>query len=484
MISLQDISFITPQGEQLLKDLSLQVATGECVVITGPSGSGKTTLGRILNGLIPHFYEGKLVGKINIAGHDTKTTPLWQLSQNIASVFQDPKSQFFTSITEDELVFEMENYGVESKQINSRLEHILNTTGLQLLRHQPLDYLSSGQKQQVAIAATQLIEPELFIMDEPSANLDLHATAELEKTLLQLKAQYKTMVIIEHRLHYLMNIADRILYMKNGRIEQSFTPEELKMLSNEVLISLGLRSPILEHGHLHLTKYDNKPLFTIDKITIQYKKHAKPILNHFTLALPRGQVTALIGHNGAGKTTLARNLTGLIKERSGTIKLNAETLPPNKRMTKVWFVMQDTVYQLFTDSVWHEILLTHPEETEKAGRILQQLQLWHLKDRHPATLSGGEKQRLVLAVGLMQNATLFILDEPTSGLDGFNLTRVANLITTLAKNDCHVLVITHDPELVASCCHRIVRLHEGQIAEEYVLESITYTDIIKMMQQI
>ncbi|MED1611269.1 ABC transporter ATP-binding protein [Bacillus paranthracis] len=485
MITLKNVQFEYQAGKPLLKNINLTIQEGECVLITGPSGSGKTTLGRILNGLIPNFYEGNLQGDIIIDNVHTKDTPIWELSKKIGSVFQDPKSQFFTSIVQDELAFELENYGIERGIIEQRLQDVLHQMELVSIQHQHVMSLSSGQKQKVAIAAAQLINPPLFVMDEPSANLDLQATNILKEELLSLREKKKTIVIVEHRLYYLMNLVDRIIYMDNGEIQNIYTPHELLALSCEEIEELGLRSPFIEKGKMNnLTSPSKLEKLQIEGLHVKHKCAKDWILQNLNITLYANEVTALIGKNGAGKTTFARTLTGLKKECAGNIHIDNMRLKANKRMQKIWFVMQDTVYQLFTDSVWNEVLLNHPNQEEMAENVLKTLHLWHLRENHPATLSGGEKQRLVLAIGLMNEASIFILDEPTSGLDGMNLRRVIEVIQQLAKRFCHVLIITHDHELVAGACQRVLKLRDGKITTDVLTRTFSYRELVDFMYEI
>lgn len=485
MITLKNVQFEYQPGKPLLKKINVTIHEGECVLITGPSGSGKTTLGRIVNGLIPSFYEGNLQGEIIIDSVHTKDAPIWELSKKIGSVFQDPKSQFFTSIVQDELAFELENHGVERTVIQHRLQDVLQQMKLESIQHKPVMSLSSGQKQKVAIAASQLIDPSLFVMDEPSANLDLQATNILKEELVSLRKKNKTIVIVEHRLYYLMDLVDRIIYMENGEIKKIYTPKELLALSCEEIQALGLRSPFIEKGRMNdRTSPSKLEKMQIEGLHVKHKRTKDWVLQDLNITLHANEVTALIGKNGAGKTTFARTLTGLKKESTGNIHIDNMQLKANKRMQKIWFVMQDTVYQLFTDSVWNEVLLNNPNREEMAKNVLKDLHLWHLKENHPATLSGGEKQRLVLAIGLMNDASVFILDEPTSGLDGMNLQRVIEVIHQLAKRSCHVLVITHDYELVAGACQRIIKLRDGKITTDVQANTFSYRELVDFMYEL
>ncbi|MGO5007051.1 ABC transporter ATP-binding protein [Bacillus wiedmannii] len=485
MITLKNVQFEYQPGKPLLKNINVTIQEGECVLITGPSGSGKTTLGRILNGLIPSFYEGNLQGEIIIDSVHTKDAPIWELSKKIGSVFQDPKSQFFTSIVQDELAFELENHGIERTIIQQRLQDVLQQMNLASIQHKPVMSLSSGQKQKVAIAASQLIDPSLFVMDEPSANLDLQATNILKEELVSLRKKNKTIVIVEHRLYYLMDLVDRIIYMENGEIKKSYTPKELLALSCEEIQALGLRSPFIDKGKMNTRTSPSKlEKLQIEGLHVKHKRTKDWVLQDLNITLHANEVTALIGKNGAGKTTFARTLTGLKKESDGNIHIDNMRLKAKKRMQKIWFVMQDTVYQLFTDSVWNEVLLNYPNQKEMAENILKTLHLWHLRESHPATLSGGEKQRLVLAIGLMNDASIFILDEPTSGLDGMNLQRVIDVIHQLAKRSCHVLVITHDYELVAGSCQRIIKLRDGKITTDVLTNTFSYRELVDFMYEI
>ncbi|MET1249287.1 energy-coupling factor ABC transporter ATP-binding protein [Sporolactobacillus sp. STCC-11] len=468
MLTLSHVSFGYQGQLKQLKDINLEVKEGECVVVTGSSGCGKTTLTRVMNGLIPHFFEGELTGNVAIKNQDTRQWPLWKIGQNVGSVFQDPKSQFFTSIVRDELAFGMGNYGARSDEISRRLTNILEKRSLRELEYRPLMQLSSGQKQSVAVAAAEMVEPDLYIMDEPSANLDMRATEQMRRMLLQLKRQGKTIVIAEHRLYYLMDVADRIIYMEDGQICDTFTPDQLTEFSNERLAKLGLCDPVLIHDRICCSAACQKTehCLRVHNLRVQHRRAKQPALCDVDLNVSKGEVVALIGKNGAGKTTLARTICGLIGEKRGLITFNGQRTPRKRRREKCWFVMQDTVYQLFTDSVWNEIMLNQPVNAETAARaelLLKQLHLWAIRERHPASLSGGQKQRLVLGVGLMQQTDLMILDEPTSGLDGKNLCRVIDQIKDLSARGCGILIITHDHELISRACDRVVKLIEGQI---------------------
>ncbi|AZT93854.1 MULTISPECIES: ABC transporter ATP-binding protein [Micrococcales] len=482
MIHLDDVSFSYTAGATQLRHVSFQVSRGEFVVLTGPSGCGKTTLTRVLNGLVPGFYGGELEGGVQIDGTNARELQSWEYGRLVGSVFQDPKTQFFAPVVRDELAFGCENYGFPPEDIQARIEDLSHRLGVSHLLDRALLTLSSGEKQKVAVAAAAGTRPPLYVMDEPSANLDLDATRELAGVLTTLKESGSTIVIAEHRLTYLMHLADRIVYMDDGDIRHEYTPAQLQNLPQATLEELGLRDPVLrttEPGARHVshTSLGGDPTVEVTDLTVRRKGRGASLLTSLSFTLQPGEVVALAGPNGAGKTTLGRTLCGLERAGRGTICLRGAHSRRAKRSLNTWFVMQDADSQLFSDSVLGE--MTHgakstPDSMAQAQRVLTQLGLWEYRNRHPGSLSGGQKQRLTIAVALMQNRQFIMLDEPTSGLDGRNLRRVVDCITEQAERGKTILVITHDPEFIRKACTRMLLVRDQTLTADVPLEPDTF----------
>ena len=482
MIELRNVSFRYNSEQEQISELSLNIKKGEFIVITGPSGCGKTTLTRIINGLIPHFYEGKLTGELYLNGQNTEALQPWEFGKFVGSVFQDPRSQFFAAVSKDEIAFCCENYGVPSAKIAKKVDDVANALCIQPLLSRELLTLSSGEKQKVAVASASAMEPPVYVLDEPSANLDMDATEELAEILNRLKENGSTIVIAEHRLYYLMALADRVVYMTDGEIRREYTAEQMRALTRRQLDEMGLRATRIEdadHDSIRSDKLvgDDKPAVSVKDLHLKVGKKRDCLLSELSFDIYPGEIVALTGSNGVGKTTLARTLCGLAKEAKGEIQYKGKAVKASARYKHAWFVMQDADCQLFSESVFGEMTVgkkASPERLKKAEGILAELDLWQYKDRHPASLSGGQKQRLTLAVALMQDTKLLILDEPTSGLDGKNLEKVVSCIKKQAEAGKAVLIITHDHELVQKACTRMLHLKDGTLTKDFLLHKDTF----------
>ena len=482
MIELRNISFRYNNEQEQISDLSLKIKTGEFVVITGPSGCGKTTLTRIINGLIPYFYEGKLTGEFYLNGQNAEDFQPWEFGKCVGSVFQDPRSQFFAAVSKDEIAFCCENYGVPSEKIAAKVDDVANALRIQPLLSRELLTLSSGEKQKVAVASASAMEPPVYVLDEPSANLDMDATEELAKILNRLKENGSTIVIAEHRLYYLMALADRIVYITDGKIRRENTAEQMRALTRRQLDDMGLRATRIEKSDHDLIRNeivagDSETAVSVKDLHLKVGKNINYLLSALSFDIYPGEIVALTGSNGVGKTTLARTLCGLARETSGQILFKGSAIKSSARYKHAWFVMQDADCQLFSESVLGEMSVgkkASPELLMKAERILTELDLWQYKDRHPASLSGGQKQRLTLAVALMQDTKLLILDEPTSGLDGRNLEKVVQCVKKQAEAGKAILIITHDHELVQKACTRMLHLKDGTLTKDFLLHKDTF----------
>lgn len=455
MIRMKDVSFRYLNSMEGVSGIDLMVNEGECVVFTGPSGGGKTTLTRLLNALAPSYYTGTLTGTISINGKSLTQMPQYTVARQIGSVFQDPKSQFFSSELAGEAAFACENYGFSAEEIRDRTDDAIVSFGLNGFRSRNLDVLSSGEKQKVAIASVYALRPDIYVCDEPTSNLDKTGAEQLAAVFKQLKAEGHTIIIAEHRLSWLHGIADRFIYVRDGRFLWERNTAEMEQLSPEEREKYGLRE-ITEKGDRTIQtptrNTDQFPALCVKSLSCRRKK--TKIFRDINFSAPAGQITAITGHNGIGKTSLALVLSGLWKEESGQVVVDGRELSARERRKQTWFSSNDTGTQFFTNSVSEEVLLNmkHSEEhLEKARSLLKRLGLYRYKDVHPASLSGGQKQRLAIACGILSDRTILIFDEPTSGLDGGNMKIIADVLREAADQKKVVLVITHDDELICRC---------------------------------
>lgn len=455
MIRMKDVSFRYLNSTEGVSGIDLMVNEGECVVFTGPSGGGKTTLTRLLNALAPSYYTGTLTGTISINGKSLTQMPQYTVARQIGSVFQDPKSQFFSSELAGEAAFACENYGFSAEEIRDRTDDAIVSFGLNGFRSRNLDVLSSGEKQKVAIASVYALRPDIYVCDEPTSNLDKTGAEQLAAVFKQLKAEGHTIIIAEHRLSWLHGIADRFIYVRDGRFLWERNTAEMEQISPEEREKYGLRE-ITEKGDRTIQtptrNTDQFPALCVKSLSCRRKK--TKIFRDINFSAPAGQITAITGHNGIGKTSLALVLSGLWKEESGQVVVDGRELSARERRKQTWFSSNDTGTQFFTNSVSEEVLLNmkHSEEhLEKARSLLKRLGLYRYKDVHPASLSGGQKQRLAIACGILSDRTILIFDEPTSGLDGGNMKIIADVLREAADQKKVVLVITHDDELICRC---------------------------------
>ncbi|MFR8045670.1 MAG: ABC transporter ATP-binding protein [Eggerthella lenta] len=458
-----------------LDDLELEVPAGEVVVLCGRSGCGKTTVTRLLNGLIPQFYEGDLWGRADVLGVDPSVEPITRLATLVGSVFQNPRSQFFNVDTTSELAFGCENMGWAPTLIDAAMAGVVVRFGLGLLDRNL--FKLSGAKAEDRLRE-RVITPRLLVLDEPASNLDVASIRMLASIVAQWKAEGRTVVVAEHRLGYLLDVADRFVLVEDGRVAWEKTASEMAALSEGELHAAGLRSvrPVrFERAPAGCggasAAHDEPAGLEVRSLRFGYEKAACRTWTWRGSRFRAGH-RGVLGDNGAGKSTFARCLCGLEKRARGEGVRDGHACSNAQRRRLCYLVLQDVHHQLFSESVREEVALSLRNRAEGPLRgeaaeseieaVLAGLGLTDLVDRHPMALSGGQKQRVAIASAVASGREVCVFDEPTSGLDWAHMLDTANNLHGLAARGVTSLVITHDPELVAACCDHVLFVEGGR----------------------
>ncbi len=466
MIDLVDVSFAYGKSNKgQISHIDLSIKKGEFILLCGKSACGKTTVTKCINGLIPHFLEGDYEGKVTIGNNGIKESNMYQIAEFVGSVFQNPKTQFFNLDSDSELVFGLENIGIAPENIRSRITQVVKELDIENLLHRKVFELSGGEKQALAIASIYAVNPDIYVLDEPTANIDKNEIALLRKVLIKLKNEGKTIIIAEHRLYFLLDLIDRAVFIENGVIKRIYTRQEFSSIPDHVRRKMGLRvfkneSAIVDDANPEIYA----PQLEIINLSIVRKKNT--LLKNVNLVARSGDIIAITGRNGVGKSTFMRCLCGLMKETDGQINFLDCNYRYKKRRELCYMVMQDVVHQLFTDSVEEECRQLNKKISKRdVESLLKSLDLSAFRDKHPMALSGGQKQRLAIAVAALSEKEIIVLDEPTSGLDYDNMCRVGKIIRELSQKHI-VFVITHDEELIKLVCNRKIELRDGKVSED------------------
>ncbi|MCM3691805.1 ABC transporter ATP-binding protein [Neobacillus niacini] len=499
-IQVEGLGFSYEEGA-IFKDLSFSVLKNQSLLLLGPSGSGKSTLAYCLNKLYPEAVDGELVGSITFEGRNLDEFKQGELNQKIGIVFQDPESQFCMLTVEEEVAFGLENFHVPRAEMEAKINHALKLVGLQAEKKTMIHTLSGGQKQKLALACVLALEPEVIILDEPTANLDPQSSSDLVETIARLKKERPfTLIVVEHKLDDWVELIDRCLVFDSnasilfdGSSEQCFgefapflkkegiwLPKvvEAALTAKDAGVYKGEKPPLRNHELLSgledpdaFFKKDTKTRSKSKPILEASGLYARGHLKNVSLTIQKGELTALVGANGSGKTTLSKCLAGLIPLTQGEIHFLGVPLSKWKEkdlFQLLGYVFQNPEHQFITDSVYEEIAFGL-EHKSTALAILEKIGLKKHANAHPFSLSQGQKRRLSVATMLVHDQELLILDEPTFGQDA---NTAYEIMRVLDEKQGAVLMITHDMELVDQYADTIHVLDEGELIFSGTPESL------------
>ena len=476
MIELHNVSYTYPHTVQAaLHQLSFTVQKGRCVMLTGPSGAGKTTLCLAAAGILHHEYGGKKDGQVTIEGRDVATyATLSDLAKTIGIVFDDAEAQMIFTTVEEEILSALEYRGLEAKVIEERLASVMATTYLVELRNRSPHNLSGGQKQRVALAATLALGNDVLILDEPTSELDEHATRRIVDILSGLKAQGKTILLVEHKYAHFRDMIDTLIVVEAGRISAMGSPEDV--LKNERIRRIvlpdfsGIRGIQPKTG----TKNADASTPVISTQHLSYAYGDVVALSDISLDIHKGEFVAIVGENGSGKTTLVKHFNRLLSPTSGDVIIQGKNTK-NSTITdlarNVGLVFQNPDHMFFADTVKDEIEfglknLTISDGDKIIDAALGEVHLQHTKNLYPRWLSRGERQRLAIACVIAMSPSIIILDEPTTGLDGNEARLIMKILKDLQIRGHTIIVITHNKEIAQNCADRIITMEKGRVISD------------------
>lgn len=509
-IEFNGVSFTYPNCKNSsLIDLSFAIERGDFVLLTGPTGCGKSTLLKIINGIIPHLSKGILDGRVIVSGLDSRTTDMSGLTCNVGLVFQNPNDQIVCNTVEEEIVFGLENLGIDDSEKSKRIKWACEQVSISDLLGRDPNTLSGGQKQRVVIASQIVMQPQILVFDEPLSSLDPMGAKEVMECIGNLSRLGITIVMVEHRISLVAPYCSHIMIMNDGKIawygernntfmnKYNLFEEYGIEIPDEVKLCRNLRCPELTFDAARLTCYvkNNKAFFCkinsesdsfrikkvkedttkftsidIKNVSFGYNKNTS-ILQDFSLQINRGEKVAFMGINGTGKSTLLSLIAGLYKPVKGNILINgidSFSIPLKKRSTLLGYLIQNPDLMLFCDTVYSELAFG-PKHINKSlqiesefNRILEQFHLTHQKDLPPFTLSMGQRLRTALGSIITLKPRILLLDEPSTGQNQENISRLMKMLSTLDFVD-NILFCTHDFNIAAEYASRIVVLDNGEI---------------------
>lgn len=486
IIELNDVTY-TYEGESRPVWMSLSCAfyEGKIHAISGPSGCGKSSILYLIDGLIPHMYEGKLKGKVILEGKEiTNILPRYRCDK-IGFVMQNPESQFCTFTVEEELAFGMENLGISVEEMESRIKETLEFVGMQGFEEVNLDMLSGGQKQKIAIASVLVTKPKILLLDEPTANLDPVSRKQIFDLIVRIsKKENITIIIVEHNINEIIEQVDQFVV--------------LDALGNKVLdCECGSKQAVLwrTQNKCCIESVERKdvsqkdiPVVEVKNLNFAYpvpgkkREKGKNVICNLNMKIFKQDFVAIIGENGVGKSTLMKLLFRVNRQDDGEILVlgkNIKDYKSRELYKKMGLVFQNPENQFITNTVFDELMfslkrinISMDEKQLKIQEMLEQFHLEQEKEKSPFALSQGQKRRLSVASMLLTQQEILFLDEPTYGQDFENRQELMKDMQKLIEKGVTIVMITHDLELVKQYATRVIKIERGTIVKD--LSTVEY----------
>lgn len=526
VIEFKDFNFqYKAQARPTLNNINLTIYEGEKVLLVGPSGSGKSTLSHCINGLVPFYYEGEITGSLKIMGKETKEMSIFELSNKVGTVLQDPDSQFIGLTVAEDIAFKLENECMDPITMKEKVEIASKIVDIHSHLEAAPHELSGGQKQRVTLAGVLVNDVDILLFDEPLASLDPATGKTAIELIDSIQAKTNTtIIIVEHRLEDVLHCnVDRVIVINEGSIVLDTTPEEL--LGSNVLAETGIREPLyitalkyagcpitkeLEPQHINtlnidacketLTKWSKQiqlephqnkgaTLLEFDDISFGYTKE-KEILHDISFTVHKGEMLSIIGKNGAGKSTLSKLICGFYKPTKGRILFDGKDMATDtikERATKIGMVMQNPNQMISKTMIFDEVALglrirgiAEEEITQRVNRVLEICGLHPFRKWPISALSFGQKKRVTIASILVLNPEVIILDEPTAGQDFKHYTEIMEFLKELNKQGMTIIMITHDMHLMLEYTDRAIVLSDGhKLADATTTHVLTDATIIE-----
>lgn len=524
LVRFDGVSYRYPSADsRAIDDISTEIRRGEIVGVIGATGAGKTTLCLAMNGIVPQFFGGEFFGAVTIAGHDAIDVPTSRLARHVGMVFEDPETQITATTVIEEAAFALENLGVPTEEMAVRVGEALRAVGLDGLEQKHPANLSGGQKQRLSIASALALRPDLIVLDEPTSQLDPVATGEVFALLKRLNSESGvTIVVASHASEELAEIADRVILLDGGRIVVQGPPEEVfariddlearRVRPPDITSSWkvlegvsGGASPApcpvtLDAARQRIAELtfpafrpaknmaaaggpDRAAVLSADGLTHVYPDGTQA-LKGIDLTIGGGEFVAVAGRNGSGKSTLVRHFLGLLAPSSGRVALGSNDVAGmgvSDLARRIGYVAQNAHQQIFCDSVAKEVgfapsVLGQPTDAveRQVRKALDAMDLAWAADRHPMSLSRGDRLRVVIAAVLALEPEILIFDEPTTGQDWSGARAILDILSDLNRDGATVVLITHHLYLLPGRVERLVMLDDGRVIFDGSLRDAFY----------